>query len=233
MENFENSPISFTHKISGKLIKLRKAKYYISCIIILVLTTPASYLFFSFAVEYNFFELYSRLDAPLKDYLSLQSLWIDTIISLSTPLFLSVALSIQLARLNDEDAKKIEAIIPWIPKINYLFAAKMPLFFVFTASIFFGGIGLLVFGGRTVDYTQLYISVYPLSMLALSGFMRVALTSNIKDDKFGRFIFLHHKKITITFIVIAGSAWCYSELFNPAINRWKIFEYIKHSATFI
>jgi uncharacterized membrane protein YhaH (DUF805 family) len=213
------------HWLAEKLKLFTKSRYYITLAVILALVTPLSYLGFSFADENALFERYSKLDEPLKDYLSLETWWIETIISLTVPVFMSVALSIQLARLHDKDAETIKSIFSWVPKVRDFFSVKMPIFFVFTASVLFGAFGLLAFGGKSLNYSALLMTIYPMLILLLSEFMRNALSSNPSEGKLGKLTMTYHKGLTKISISIAALAWLYSDIITPIKNRWNIFDY--------
>ncbi len=218
----------FIHSLAAMLKRIAKNRYYIGISLMMIFFIPLSYACFSFAVYHDLFDHYNELAEPLKNYLSLEAWWIETIIRLTVPVFLSVALSIQLATLHDKDAEAIKSIAPWIPKIRGFLSVKMPLFFVFTASVLFGAIFLLVFGGESQDYPKLIMAIFPIAMLILSEFMRSALSSNPSRGALGKLTMKYHKGLTKISLLIAGLAWVYSDLLTPLKNRWDIFMYAKN-----
>lgn len=215
------------HRLASILRLIKKGHYYLCVFMIFMLITPISYFGFSIAVEADLFYIYDKLDEPLKDYLSLETWWIETIIRLCVPVFLSVALSIQLGRLHEKDAQTIKSIVPWIPIVRDFFSVKMPIFFVLTASVMLGAILLLVFGGKTIDWARLLMTTFPAAIFTLSEFMRNALSSNPGTGWLSELTMKYHNGLTKISILLASIAWIFSDLYTPIKSRWDIFEYAK------
>lgn len=215
-------------------INLRKLSAFISktnfrmySIVMFLFATPLTYIVLKFANANNLFELLNEFPSEIKELLSLNSWWLDTMLGMCIPLCLSLALSIQLARLRPEYAETVKIALPWIFPLKKIFFSKISVFFVFTSAVFFGAVMFLTFGPVENNYKSLGLLFFPFVILYLVLEIRKILSVDPMKSKFGQFLLKKQWLFTSMFIALAGFIWVYCELWVPFSTRWDLFVFFK------
>lgn len=204
-----------------------KSKLGLINVLTVIIVTPLTYAVLLYFVEQNTFTKLDILPQDLKELLSINNWWLDSLISLSVPLFLSAALSVQLAVLKPEHADVIRTAIPWIPKVRGIFHSQVAWFFIFSASVLSGTVLLLTFGGEEVNLRALGLMMFPALILYVAFTIRELLSSNPSKGKLGQKILAKHKLGIAIFLALAGIAFLYSSVYQPIYFRWQVLEFVK------
>lgn len=205
----------------------RRSRFGLINVLTFLIFVPLSYAILLFLVKVDLFSAVEKMPQDLKELLSLNNWWVDSLISLSVPLFLSAALSVQLAVLKPEHADVIKAVIPWIPQVRGIFHSQVAWFFVFSASVLSGTVLLLTFGGEEANLRALGLMVFPAIVIYLAFTIRDLLSSNPSKGKLGQFILVKYKLCTAIFLTLAGIAFLYSSVYQPVYFRWQVLGLVK------
>uniref|UniRef100_UPI004047224D hypothetical protein n=1 Tax=Rheinheimera sp. TaxID=1869214 RepID=UPI004047224D len=204
-----------------------KSKLGLSNFLIFVVATPLTYAALLVMVKMDFFTAIEMLPREIKALFSINTWWVEILISLSIPLLLLLAFSIQLARMNPEDADLVKKIIPWLPKIRNLIYNPVTGFFVFTAAVLTGVILLLSFGAKDSDISVLFMLAFPALILYLAFWIRELLSTQPSSGKFARFILSNPQLCTGILICLAAIAWIYSNIYRPIDFRLQLLGALK------
>lgn len=218
---------SLLNIVSSIMKDISKSKLGLINILTFLIFVPLTYAILLFLVKLDLFSAAEKMPQDLKELLSLNNWWIDSLISLSVPLFLSAALSVQLAVLKPEQADVIKAVIPWIPQVRGIFHSQVAWFFVFSASVLSGTVLLLTFGGEEANLRALGLMVFPAIVLYLAFTIRDLLSSNPSKEKLGQMILVKYKLCTAIFLTLAGIAFLYSSIYQPVYFRWQVLGLVK------
>lgn len=192
-------------------------KFYAFCLFIFVVTIPLTYFGLACLSSSNFFETYNQLPERVKDKMSLNSLWLDTFLSLSVPVLFSLAVFIPLLKLELSVGDKSNSALQFILKLRGFFFTQIPIFFVFTAALLSGALLFLIFNADQFSVKSLFLFAFPAAIFYVAMQLKILLSTDPTQSRFGRFLLANHW----VFIVLALIALFYSSVFAPLLNKWE------------
>jgi len=214
-------------RFSVWLSKLSKVKWWLTVLTVFSLITVISYWITLFAVDANILTIIKQFPLALREHFSIETWWLERLFELTIPMFLSIALSIQLARLSEDDSQTIKRLVPWLPTVKDFFAVKLPVFFVATAGVFTGMVTLLVIGGPEIDLKPLILLPVTIGMLMIAFVMKVVLSEDPSKGPFGTWTMKHHKCITICLVLASASFWLTANWVLPILARIELYQFGK------
>lgn len=206
------------------LSKLSKLKWWSTVLVVFSAITLISYWITLYVVKANIPTIIKQFPDALREYLSIETWWLERLFELTIPMFLSIALSIQLARLSEDDSKTLKRLVPWLPVVKDFFAVKLPVFFVATAGVFTGMVTVLVIGGAEIDLQPLILLPVTIGMLMIAFVMKVVLSEDPSKGLFGNWTMKYHKCITICLILTSAIFWLAANWALPIFARIELYE---------
>lgn len=214
----------WANQLSEWLCKLSNLKWWITALAVFIVLAVIGYWVFLFVVDADILTKIKQFPDALQEHLSIENWWLERLLELTVPMFLTIALSIQLARLSEDDAEMLKRLVPWLPGIRNIFAVKIPMFFVATAAVFSGMVTLLVIGGPKIDTRPLILFPISIGMLITAITMKSILSKDPRKGPLGNWIMNNHKWITLGLVIISLIFWLIANWVLPILARIDLYE---------
>jgi hypothetical protein len=208
---------------------LAKLQFNFISVLLILVVTPSVYAFLNLAVSINLFDLINKFPTEVKELISINMFWLELFIGTTMPIFLSLALSIQLAKLKPDDAATIKNILPWIFPLRKFFFSKLPILLVLTAAVFLGIVLFLTFGSDVDLYGNLFLLIFPIFIFSLGVMIKEILAEDPIQGRVGQYMLKNPRAFTALFLVLASASWIYTEMWLPISNRWDLIIFFKSS----
>ncbi|CAM3279068.1 hypothetical protein SHPE106448_05405 [Shewanella pealeana] len=209
-------------ELCNMLSKVGTVKFYMLAIIFCIVFSFVSYFVSGWVIDTDILYAYNEMDEELKSIISIQSWWIGKVCELSIPLFMYMALRFQLLKLDDDVHDKLVKLLPWIKPFKDFFISGLPMFFVFTAGVFYGVSYFLV---KNADLQFVWLLVFPTVMIILALNMRRFLSLNPSEGWLGEFTCKNKNSLTVVMLFISLCLWGYTSVWKTISDRVDIFDY--------
>ena len=158
-------------RIINTLRVIGTASFWLTTFFVTSLFTYLGFQLSQKAIELGVVEKYKALDPFVKQFISIEDWWLETLLGGCIPMFILFGLQFFLLRRNRRAREYLYSVLPFLPKLSWL-AGKPVYFMLATSSIFLGAIMFLGCKGDSKYYWGLIIpfSLFGFTFLTLIGF---------------------------------------------------------------
>ncbi|EOV6297658.1 hypothetical protein ACN9RH_004717 [Vibrio parahaemolyticus] len=198
-----------------------KYKFRIVAAIVIIIFTFFSYWFTGFLIDGNYLTKYQGLDPFVKDLVSVEDWWLETLVGGCVPMFLVYGIQFYLLKFDLEPAKRdfIFSALPFIPKLKWL-TNKPIVFMLGTSSMFLGIVLHIGLEGNTKYLAALLI---PALLFAFTFMLRSASLQISSGKGFSKFTHKNCVSIGWFCIILSFACWVYADVILPFTDALKLW----------
>ena len=172
----------------------------------------------------GYLDKYQKLNPFIKEFVSIQDWWIESLLGGCIPMFLFFGIQFFLLNQNKKAKDLIFSALPFIKVLNW-FAGKPIIFILGTASAFFGIILFLAIEGESKYFGAMII---PLALLFLTFSLRYTAAQIASGEGFSPLTYQYHKGIAWSCCVLAFLCWGFADIYSPFSDLYQLWQQLEH-----